>query len=104
MVGGFFKAQGGQRPAGVCQMVLARVMLHLVGTPYPSLQLKQVPHEEGRNAELALYRRRPDEAEAILIQVGCLDLEPLPPVDLFTFNRLPVTINRSPSTDTQLTP
>lgn len=33
------------------------------------LQLKQVPTEEGRNAELALYRRKPDEAEAILIQV-----------------------------------
>ena len=34
-------------------------------------KVKQVPTEEGRNAELALYRRRPDEAEAILIQVGC---------------------------------
>uniref|UniRef100_A0A7S3R5J7 Intraflagellar transport protein 80 n=1 Tax=Dunaliella tertiolecta TaxID=3047 RepID=A0A7S3R5J7_DUNTE len=34
------------------------------------MKLKQVPHEEGRNAELALYRRRPDEAEAILIQAG----------------------------------
>ena len=33
-------------------------------------QVKQIPTEEGRNAELALYRRRPDEAEAILIQVG----------------------------------
>lgn len=32
------------------------------------LKVKQVPHEEGRNAELALYRRRPDEAEAILLQ------------------------------------
>ena len=32
-------------------------------------QVKQIPTEEGRNAELALYRRRPDEAEAILIQV-----------------------------------
>ena len=39
------------------------------------VQLKQVPTEEGRNAELALYRRRPDEAEAILIQVcGCAGL------------------------------
>ena len=35
-----------------------------------SEQVKQIPTEEGRNAELALYRRRPDEAEAILIQVG----------------------------------
>ncbi len=33
------------------------------------LKVKQIPTEEGRNAELALYRRRPDEAEAILIQV-----------------------------------
>uniref|UniRef100_A0A7S0WTZ1 Intraflagellar transport protein 80 homolog n=1 Tax=Chlamydomonas leiostraca TaxID=1034604 RepID=A0A7S0WTZ1_9CHLO len=34
------------------------------------LKVKQVPSEEGRNAELALYRRRPDEAEAILVQAG----------------------------------
>lgn len=34
------------------------------------LKVRQVPSEEGRNAELALYRRRPEEAEAILIQVG----------------------------------
>lgn len=33
-------------------------------------KVKQVPSEEGRNAELALYRRRPDEAEAILVQAG----------------------------------
>lgn len=32
--------------------------------------MKQIPTEEGRNAELALYRRRPDEAESILIQAG----------------------------------
>uniref|UniRef100_A0A7S2QU27 Intraflagellar transport protein 80 n=2 Tax=Chlamydomonas chlamydogama TaxID=225041 RepID=A0A7S2QU27_9CHLO len=34
------------------------------------LKVKQIPTEEGRNAELAVYRRRPDEAEAILIQAG----------------------------------
>lgn len=30
----------------------------------------QVSSEEGRNAELALYRRSPDEAEAILLQAS----------------------------------
>ncbi|MEW5301900.1 MAG: hypothetical protein WDW36_004725 [Sanguina aurantia] len=35
-------------------------------------KVKMVPTEEGRNAELALYRRRPDEAEAILIQAGLI--------------------------------
>ncbi|GAX72717.1 hypothetical protein CEUSTIGMA_g173.t1 [Chlamydomonas eustigma] len=34
------------------------------------LKVKMIPTEEGRNAELALYRRRPDEAEAILLQAG----------------------------------
>lgn len=34
------------------------------------LHVKNIPTEEGRNAELALYRRRADEAEAILIQAG----------------------------------
>jgi len=33
-------------------------------------QVKQIPTEEGRSAELALYRRKPDEAESILIQAG----------------------------------
>ncbi len=32
-------------------------------------KVKAIPTEEGRAAELALYRRRPDEAEAILVQV-----------------------------------
>jgi hypothetical protein len=31
--------------------------------------IKQIPSEEGRAAELALFRRRPEEAEAILLQV-----------------------------------
>ncbi len=30
----------------------------------------RVPSEEGRNAELALYRKCPDEAEAILLQAS----------------------------------
>ena len=33
------------------------------------LTIKEIPTTEGRNAELALWRRRPDEAEAILLQV-----------------------------------
>lgn len=32
-------------------------------------KVKLIPTEEGRNAELALYRRKPEEAEAILLQV-----------------------------------
>mmetsp|Transcript_24926 Transcript_24926/g.44327 ORF Transcript_24926/g.44327 Transcript_24926/m.44327 type:complete len:775 (+) Transcript_24926:94-2418(+) len=32
------------------------------------LHIKNIPSEEGRNAELALYRRCPDEAESILLQ------------------------------------
>jgi hypothetical protein len=34
------------------------------------LTIKDIPTIEGRNAELALWRRRPDEAEAILLQAG----------------------------------
>jgi intraflagellar transport protein 80 len=33
-------------------------------------QLVQIPTVEGRNAELALFRRRPDDAEAICLQAG----------------------------------
>lgn len=42
------------------------------------LTIKEIPTIEGRNAELALWRRRPEEAEAILIQAGliyrCIDM------------------------------
>ncbi|GFH28239.1 WD_REPEATS_REGION domain-containing protein [Haematococcus lacustris] len=34
------------------------------------LKVKMIPTEEGRNAELAMYRRRPNEAESILVQAG----------------------------------
>jgi hypothetical protein len=34
------------------------------------LHVKKIPSEEGRSAELAVYRRCPDEAEAILLQVS----------------------------------
>lgn len=33
-------------------------------------KVKQIPTEEGRNAELAVYRRKPEEAEAMLLQAG----------------------------------
>lgn len=33
-------------------------------------QIKQIPSEEGKNAELALFRRQPDEAERILLQAS----------------------------------
>jgi len=36
------------------------------------LHIKNVPTEEGRSAELCLFRRRPDEAEAILLQAGLI--------------------------------
>ena len=32
--------------------------------------ISRVPSEEGRNAELALYRKSPEEAEAILLQTS----------------------------------
>jgi intraflagellar transport protein 80 len=32
------------------------------------LHIKEIPTNEGRNAELALFRRMPYEAEAILLQ------------------------------------
>lgn len=34
------------------------------------LYIKDVPSEEGRNAEMALFMRRPEEAEAILLQAS----------------------------------
>lgn len=32
--------------------------------------ISRVPSEEGRNAELALYRKAPEEAESILLQTS----------------------------------
>ena len=34
------------------------------------LYIKDIPLEEGQNAEIALYQRRPDEAERILLQAN----------------------------------
>ncbi|GBG65480.1 hypothetical protein CBR_g51075 [Chara braunii] len=34
------------------------------------IHIKDIPSEEGRNAELALFARRPEEAESILLQAG----------------------------------
>ena len=31
-------------------------------------RIKDIPSEEGRQAEMALYRRAPDEAERVLLQ------------------------------------
>eukprot|EP00164_Ancoracysta_twista_P001772 GFYU01002327.1.p1 GENE.GFYU01002327.1~~GFYU01002327.1.p1 ORF type:complete len:763 (-),score=200.01 GFYU01002327.1:142-2430(-) len=39
---------------------------------YLILHIKDIPTAEGRNAELALLRRRPEEAEAILMQAGLI--------------------------------
>lgn len=36
------------------------------------IKIKKIPTVEGRNAELALYMRRPDEAESILLQAGLI--------------------------------
>ena len=42
------------------------------------LYIKDIPLEEGQNAEIALYQRRPDEAERILLQAessACLSCD-----------------------------
>ncbi|GMH38669.1 hypothetical protein BSKO_06553 [Bryopsis sp. KO-2023] len=36
------------------------------------LHMKEIPTQEGRNAELALYKRQPEEAEKILVQGGLI--------------------------------
>jgi len=36
------------------------------------LFIKEIPTPEGRNAELAMWRRRPEEAESILLQAGLI--------------------------------
>ncbi len=59
-------------PVSKCKTMRAQ---HVRPTPWQVdklhfvVKVKQLPTEEARNAELAVYRRRPDEAEAILIQV-----------------------------------
>jgi len=51
------------------------------------LHIKDIPTEEGRNAELALFRRRPDEAEAILLQAGLVYRAIKMNIKLFNWDR-----------------
>lgn len=50
-------------------------------------KVKQIPTEEGRNAELAVYRRKPEEAEAILLQAGLVYRAIKMNIKLFNFER-----------------
>ena len=49
--------------------------------------IKSVPTEEGRSAELCLFRRRPEEAEAILLQAGLIFRAIETNVRLFNWDR-----------------
>jgi intraflagellar transport protein 80 len=49
--------------------------------------IKNVPTEEGRSAELCLFRRRPEEAEAILLQAGLIFRAIETNVRLFNWDR-----------------
>lgn len=51
------------------------------------LNIKQIPTEEGRSAELCLFRRRPEEAEAILLQAGLVFRAIEMNVKLFNWDR-----------------
>mmetsp|Transcript_38252 Transcript_38252/g.94004 ORF Transcript_38252/g.94004 Transcript_38252/m.94004 type:complete len:765 (-) Transcript_38252:162-2456(-) len=67
------------------------------------LTIKEIPTIEGRNAELALWRRRPDEAEAILLQAGltyrCIDMH----IRLFHWDRaLELAVHHKTHVDTVL--
>ncbi|KAG2494842.1 hypothetical protein HYH03_007082 [Edaphochlamys debaryana] len=50
-------------------------------------KVKSIPTEEGRNAELALYRHKPDEAEVILVQAGLIYRAIKLNIKLFNFER-----------------
>lgn len=66
--------------AALAVMAIANKQLAVAEAGYAALDavdklqyiasIKELPTEEARNAELALFRRRPDEAEAILLQSG----------------------------------
>eukprot|EP00899_Mesostigma_viride_P006413 jgi/Mesvir1/15773/Mv03342-RA.1 len=67
------------------------------------LHIKEIPTEEGRNAELALLRRRPDEAESILLQAGLTFRAIKMNVKLFNFDRaLELAVNYKTHVDTVL--
>lgn len=66
--------------AALAGMAMAAKQLTVAEAAYAALDavdklqyvssIKDLPGEEARTAELALFRRRPDEAEAILLQAG----------------------------------
>eukprot|EP00227_Mantoniella_beaufortii_P020105 CAMPEP_0197575096 /NCGR_PEP_ID=MMETSP1326-20131121/609_1 /TAXON_ID=1155430 /ORGANISM="Genus nov. species nov., Strain RCC2288" /LENGTH=759 /DNA_ID=CAMNT_0043137801 /DNA_START=154 /DNA_END=2433 /DNA_ORIENTATION=+ len=49
--------------------------------------IKNIPTEEGRSAELCLFRRRPEEAEAILLQAGLVFRAIETNIKLFNWDR-----------------
>lgn len=51
------------------------------------MHVKRIPTVEGRNAELALYMRRPDEAESILLQAGLTYRAIKMHIKLYNWNR-----------------
>lgn len=66
-------------------------------------KIKKIPTPEGRQAELALFQRRPDEAERILLQAGltyrCIDMH----MRLFNWERaLQIAKERKTHLDTVL--
>mmetsp|Transcript_5483 Transcript_5483/g.19072 ORF Transcript_5483/g.19072 Transcript_5483/m.19072 type:complete len:763 (-) Transcript_5483:1656-3944(-) len=67
------------------------------------LYIKEIPTEEGRNAELAVFRRRTDEAEAILLQAGLTYRAIKVNLDLFNWDRaLELAVNYKTHVDTVL--
>ena len=67
------------------------------------LNIKQIPTEEGRSAELCLFRRRPEEAEAILLQAGLVFRAIEMNVKLFNWDRaLELAVQHKTHVDTVL--
>mmetsp|Transcript_39397 Transcript_39397/g.47784 ORF Transcript_39397/g.47784 Transcript_39397/m.47784 type:complete len:763 (-) Transcript_39397:804-3092(-) len=67
------------------------------------LHIKSIPTEEGRSAELALFRRRPDEAESILLQAGLTYRAIKMNIRLFNWDRaLELAVNYRTHVDTVL--
>ncbi|KAK3271476.1 Intraflagellar transport protein 80 [Cymbomonas tetramitiformis] len=65
------------------------------------LHIKDMPTEEGRSAELALFRRRPDEAESILLQAGLTYRAIKMNIRLFNWDRaLELAVNYRTHVDT----
>mmetsp|Transcript_10377 Transcript_10377/g.19632 ORF Transcript_10377/g.19632 Transcript_10377/m.19632 type:complete len:756 (+) Transcript_10377:193-2460(+) len=67
------------------------------------IHIKSIPTEEGRAAELALFRRRPEEAEAILLQAGLIYRAIKMNVRIFNWDRaLELAVNYRTHVDTVL--